>query len=152
MYELNAGFDVWSMLRNLNDFFDDLIKPVAQKHGLTVMQLRLLCAVKNLENATVGSVAENAGIAAANASAMCKKLSELGYLLRRKNETDDRVVCLELTNNGDMAASEADEKINETYQNRELQSFWKKLSEEMSANISKHAAKKAKKPARKVLR
>ena len=37
MYELNAGFDVWSMLRNLNDFFDNLIKPVAQKHGLTVM-------------------------------------------------------------------------------------------------------------------
>jgi len=142
MYELNAGFDVWSMLRNLNDFFDNLIKPVAQKHGLTVMQLRLLCAVKKLENATVGSVAEQAGIAAANASAMCKRLYELGYLLRRKNGEDERVVCLELTDNGDIAASEADEMINKTYQNSELRSFWKKLSAEMSGNISRYNAKK----------
>ena len=90
----------------------------------------------------MGSVAEQAGIAAANASAMCKKLYELGYLLRRKNGEDERVVCLELTDNGDIVASEADEMINKTYQNSELRSFWKKLSAEMSGNISKHTAKK----------
>ena len=137
MYECKAGFNVWRALKSLNDFFDEKIKPVAQKHGLTVMQLKLLCTVKSMDRATIGSVAEHTGIAAANASAMCKKLSELGYLIRKRMAEDDRVVCLELTSNGDIAAEEAGERIEGTYKDDVLRSFWEKLSIEMSSRLEK---------------
>ena len=113
MYELTPelkkfdGLDIWNGLRNICDFLDELIKPVARKHGLTVTQLRLLCAVKRTAGVNIAAAANYAGIAAANASSMCKRLSELGFLRRHRSGSDDKVVRLELTDNGNVAAGEA---------------------------------------------
>ena len=133
MYKLTtetAGYevlDIWSGLKNFGDLLDELIKPVARKHGLTVTQLRLLCAVKRTAGVNIAAAASYAGIAAANASAMCKRLSELGFLQRRRGGADDRVVRLELTDNGDVAAGEAGERLNEGCRGNEAFSLWRKL-------------------------
>ncbi len=123
-----AEIDIWSGLKNLGDFLDELIKPVAKKHGLTVTQLRLLCAVKRTAGVNIASAANYAGIAAANASAMCKRLVELGFLKRRRGGSDDRVVRLELTGDGDVATCEAGKRISETCHSGEAFSFWKRFS------------------------
>ena len=137
MYELTPelknfdGLDIWNGLRNICDFLDELIKPVARKHGLTVTQLRLLCAVKRTAGVNIAAAANYAGIAAANASSMCKRLSELGFLRRHRSGSDDRVVRLELTDNGNVAAGEAGERISGSCLSGEALSFWEKFSDMM---------------------
>lgn len=78
---------------------DRLLAPLAQREGLTTLQMCVLLHLYQSE-APVGSVSQATGMGQANASALCKKLEEAGYLTRVRSEGDRRVVQLSLTGAG----------------------------------------------------
>ena len=76
-----------------------LLAPLAQREGLTSLQMCVLLHLYQAD-APVGSVSQVTGMGQANASALCKKLEEAGYLTRVRSQADRRVVNLSLTEAG----------------------------------------------------
>lgn len=78
------------------DAMAEVFAPLAQAHGLTLLQAHALFKLREERRATVGSLVK-LGMASGNASAMCQKLERMGYLRRVRGEADGRYVRLELT-------------------------------------------------------
>ena len=78
---------------------DRLLSPLAQKEGLTPLQMCVLLHLYK-QDAPVGAVSDVTGMGQANTSALCKKLEEAGFLTRVRSEADRRVVNLSLTEKG----------------------------------------------------
>lgn len=60
------------------------------------------------ESHTIGSLAEGICVAGTNISAMCKKLENMGLLRRFRDQGDERVVKVVLTERGNGIVSEMD--------------------------------------------
>jgi DNA-binding MarR family transcriptional regulator len=101
--------ELWDMIRFTNINLETAFKPFVERYGLTMMQSRILVAVKECENATVGTVAKIIDVKSGNGSNMCKKLEQEGFIKRIRSLEDERVVRLVLTEKGE----ETLEKINE---------------------------------------
>ncbi len=76
-----------------------LLEPVVQAEGLTPLQARVLLQLCR-QDATVGDISEITNMGQANASSLCKKLEQGGFLTRSRNRADGRVVTLSLTEKG----------------------------------------------------
>ena len=76
-----------------------LLDPVVQSEGLTLLQACVLCHLYQ-QDAAVGDISGLAVIDQANASSLCKKLEQEGYLTRTRRASDRRVVILSLTPRG----------------------------------------------------
>lgn len=74
--------------------------------GLTLAQLRILFLVRAHPGADVRRIAERLSITPSAVSQQVDKLVIRGYLLRRDNPDDRRHVALEVTAEGDQAATE----------------------------------------------
>ena len=88
-----------------------LLDPVFQAEGLTPLQARVLLHL-TCRDATVGDISDASGMGQANASSLCKKLEQEGYLTRRRKCPDRRVVTLSLTPKGQEAMARILQKLN----------------------------------------
>lgn len=88
-----------------------LLEPVVQAEGLTALQARVLLQLSH-KDATVGDISEATCMGQANASSLCKKLEQEGYLTRRRKCPDRRVVTLSLTPKGREAMARILQKLN----------------------------------------
>lgn len=92
--------ELWDFLRTVSDCLVTDFRPIAEEHGLTLMQTRILMEVKECGHHTVGSLGNIIGLTSGNASSMCKKLEKGGFLKRLRNPEDERYVQLALTEAG----------------------------------------------------
>ncbi len=76
-----------------------LLEPIVQAEGLTPLQASVLLQLFR-QNAAVGDISEATCMGQANASSLCKKLEQGGFLTRSRGESDGRVVTLSLTPKG----------------------------------------------------
>lgn len=76
-----------------------LLEPVVQAEGLTPLQASVLLQLAR-QDAAVGDISEVTCMGQANASSLCKKLEQSGYLTRSRGSSDGRVVTLSLTPKG----------------------------------------------------
>ena len=76
-----------------------LLEPVVQAEGLTPLQASVLLQLTR-QDAAVGDISEATCMGQANASSLCKKLEQGGYLTRSRSCPDGRVVTLSLTPKG----------------------------------------------------
>lgn len=113
MSEAIIGFELWRLVSTANKYMDKTLKPLAKKYGLTPTQLRILYYIKKPGLKTIGAIAKMAGIACTNTSSICKKLSHMGLLRRTRNESDERIVEVELTDEGHYAACEIEKSLSE---------------------------------------
>lgn len=104
---------IWEVTRKINDNASRILNPVCESYGLTMMQIRILMELKQFDSHTVGSLAESMYVACANMSAMCKKLENMGLLRRTRDNADERVVNVTLTEKGNSIVSEIDNFLNE---------------------------------------
>ena len=72
----------WDILRSISDNMDKLFRPVGERYGLTMMQVRILLEVGG-RTRTVGSLGKSISVAGGNISAMCKKLEKEAELKER---------------------------------------------------------------------
>ena len=76
-----------------------LLEPVVQEEGLTPLQASVLFHLAR-QDASLGDVSEVTCMGQANASSLCKKLEQGGFLTRSRGAPDGRVVTLSLTPKG----------------------------------------------------
>ena len=96
--ELRSG--IWEMLSAMRAFNEKILEPYAQKQGLTFLQSRVLMGIKHGKITTVGGLAEHASLYQGNASTLCKRLEQQGFIRRERSTSDERVVNLLLTEKG----------------------------------------------------
>ena len=70
-----------------------LLEPIVQAEGLTPLQASVLLQLVQ-KDAAVGDISEVTCMGQANASSLCKKLEQGGYLTRSRDRADGRVVTL----------------------------------------------------------
>jgi DNA-binding MarR family transcriptional regulator len=92
---------LWDMIRLTNTNFETAYKPIVEIHGLTTLQSRVLIAINEFEEPTVGNVSKIIDMSSPNASNLCKKLEQDGFIRRTRSSRDERVVVLKLTEKGD---------------------------------------------------
>lgn len=117
---------VWDLLRDISSNMDVVFKPVYDKYGLTVMQVRILGHIKNQEH-TIGSLGKNLCIAGGNISAMCRKLEKEGFIERFRDKADERIVKVTLSDKGENAVNDIEECLQLSY--------YSLLSEELPENL-----------------
>lgn len=104
---------IWGYTKKIADSTDLAFNSIASRYGITMMQLRLLMELQSSVRHTVGSLAGGICIAGANISSMCKKLEQQGFLQKKRDARDERVVLLRLTEKGEKTIVEIDGYLNE---------------------------------------
>lgn len=104
---------MWDYTRKISESMNNAFCPICEKNGLTMMQVRILVELYRFRSHTVGSLADSISVAGANISPMCKKLECMGFLERIRNQEDERVVKVALTQMGKEVVFEIDTSLNE---------------------------------------
>jgi len=99
--------------KKITDSTNSAFNYVGSRYGLTMMQLRLLMELQSSQRHTVGSLAVGICMAGANISNLCKKLEQQGFLQKKRDPNDERVVMLKLTDKGEKTVKEIDSYFNE---------------------------------------
>ncbi len=124
---------LWDAVEVLHHYYEDLFRPIAASFDLTTGQLRVLHTLHRFGSLNVGELALVVGMARTNMSALCKKLTKQGYLVRHKGESgDERQVTLELTPEGESAARQAEGLLDSAacrVKDHDLSAFLKELCE-----------------------
>lgn len=92
--------EFWNFIRISNLCLEHAVRPLAQSHGLTMLQLKALIEVEGNYGITVSILADRMGFTNGNTSSMCKKMEKDGWIIRERNETDERCVNLFITDEG----------------------------------------------------
>lgn len=107
---------IFSYSRKINESMNIAFSFLGEKYGITLIQLRLLMEINHCGAHTIGSLADAVSMAGANISTMCKKLEKQGLVRRIRDQADERVVRIELTEFGDKVITEIDQYLNEKLQ------------------------------------
>lgn len=102
-------------VRHVTTEIDALFADVLSDNGLTILQSRVLTEVKHADSITIGALADALKLNKANVSNMCKKLAQAGFLNRFRDQTDERVVLVSLTEKGQETLKEIDRVIQSRY-------------------------------------
>lgn len=106
---------LWDMVRLTSINLETAYRPVVEIHGLTTMQSRVLIAVTECEEPTVGNISKIIDVSSSNASNMCKKLEQEGFIKRIRSLKDERVVVLKLTQKGKETLIQINKDLKNTY-------------------------------------
>lgn len=106
---------MWEYTRKISENMDNTFCPICAENGLTMMQVRILADIYKNGSHTIGSLADSTGVAGANISAMCKKLEGKGLLERVRDQYDERVVKVALTQMGKGIIVKIDTALNEKF-------------------------------------
>jgi MarR family transcriptional regulator, organic hydroperoxide resistance regulator len=108
---------LWSYTRQINERTSNLIITLCDHHGITTLQGRILLEIEQHGSHTIGSLASRLHIAGTNISTMCKKLEGKGLIVRVRDEGDERVVKVALSEKGKTAVEEINQELIEKISN-----------------------------------
>lgn len=103
---------IWDYTRKISENANCIFSPVCEEYGLTMMQVRILTELYQNSSHTIGSLAADTCMAGANISVMCKKLEKMEFLERIRDQEDQRVVKVVLTDKGNGIITEIDRNLN----------------------------------------
>ena len=102
-FEFNNS--IFSMIREISHKADILLQETATEMGITTLQLKMLITLyASGEAVSIGNLGKAIGVTGGNISNICKKLEKQGFVIRTRSEEDERVVNVELTDKGRLAA------------------------------------------------
>ena len=102
MYE-DERLSILTVFQTLKAKTARLLESVVQAEGLTPLQASVLFHLAR-QDASLGDIREVTCMGQANASSLCKKLEQGGFLTRSRGASDGRVVTLSLTTKGQETA------------------------------------------------
>ncbi len=89
-------FPLYAAARNVTSLYTPLLSPL----GLTYTQYLVFLVLWEQDGITVGTIGEKLMLDNGTLSPLLKKLQQAGYIERRRNEEDERVVVITLTEKG----------------------------------------------------
>ncbi|PTW55035.1 DNA-binding MarR family transcriptional regulator [Breoghania corrubedonensis] len=90
-------------------------RALARATGLTTAQLLVLRIIEDAKEITPKGISTRAGVAPASATALIEKLAQLGYLRRRRSESDRRKYWVSLTEAGVAALHSAPDPLHQRF-------------------------------------
>lgn len=102
-------------LRRVVSAAEQNVRAVAKATGLSVQQLNVLHIIDDSTEITPMMIARRAGIAPATATALIEKLAQLGYISRRRGESDRRRQWVSLTETGKVALRSAPDTLDQKF-------------------------------------
>lgn len=103
--------NLWDYTRKIGENTNMVITSLCEQHGVTMLQGRILVEIHQHGSHTIGSLASRLNIAGTNISTMCKKLGTKGFLERVRDEEDERVVKLILSEKGNSVVKEINQEL-----------------------------------------
>ena len=94
---------------------DALFRPIVEDLGLTMLQARILIEVQAAGRITVGELGETIGSGSGNASTMCKGWSSSAAFAGKRAASDERVVYVSLTPEGESILAAMDSEVTRRY-------------------------------------
>lgn len=110
MEPLQFRRELLALSRRIKSSFEEQLRRCCGPSGLTAVQMRALFELRE-GPCTVGELGHALLMASGNISPLCKKLEREGYLRRRRDGQDERVVRLELTEEGRALADQLSDKM-----------------------------------------
>lgn len=107
--------EIWDFLRTITEGMANAFRPLVEEHSLTLMQTRILVEIREGCSHTVGSLGGIVGLSSGNASSMCKKLEQAGFIKRIRNPEDERFVKLVITEFGEDTIKKIEEALERKY-------------------------------------
>ena len=89
--------EMWRNLFRIKYCMEKIMDPVTQPEGLTPLQALVLLAIRNRQVCNIRALCDATQITQSNASTLCKKLEQAGFLYRVRSKADERVVTLSVT-------------------------------------------------------
>ena len=87
--------------------FNRIYKPLLDAIGLTYPQFLVMVALWAEDDQTVGELGEKLQLESNTLTPLLKRVESLGYVARRRDESDERVVRVKLTAQGRAAQAKA---------------------------------------------
>lgn len=122
-YELFKSMDLFKIA------IKKIVEPLVLKEDISLAQAFILFKIKETQVLTIGDLCKEFDMNQGNLSALCKKMEENNLIRRHRSEKDERVVFVELTENGYL-------KIEKIYKNfDELDIYIKDMPEKQLDTI-----------------
>ena len=106
---------IFTVFQTLKTKTARLLEPVVQAEGLTPLQASVLLHLAG-QDAAVGDISDVTCMGQANASSLCKKLEQGGFLTRSRGAPDGRVVTLSLTEQGRETAGRIQRRLDHYFE------------------------------------
>ncbi len=103
--------EILEIIHSLQQYFPKIFGPIIESEGLNTMQIFLLFNIRWNRYPNVGVICKNMNINQGNASILCKKLEQMGYIIRKRDNDDERIVSLSLTEEGNKILDNINEKL-----------------------------------------
>ncbi len=111
----NGAAKVMKSIRRIVRAIDMRSKKVARETGLTIPQIVILQAVRDLGEVTTAAVSRHADLSPATTVTILDKLEGRGLVTRRRSATDRRIVHTTLTEEGARTVSTAPSLFSEDF-------------------------------------
>ena len=92
--------EVWEIVRTITNQMDTLFRSCYENYGLTVGQTRILFLLNGGKKMSVTALSRLLDITPGNLSVTCKRLEKNGLLVRQRDNKDERVVLVFLSDKG----------------------------------------------------
>lgn len=106
---------VLTTLRRIIRELDSHSRQISQHHGMTVPQLVLLQEIAAQGTVSVGDLAREVSLSQATVTSILDRLAARDLIVRRRGETDKRVVRVELTASGQSVLQTAPPLLQERF-------------------------------------
>ena len=117
--------EIWQQARSISQTVRLLRRRIMARHGqlslssgtetacpeLTLPQLNMLMAVRDLDQGTIKELAEALGVSAPSASTMVERLVEMGLVTREQSQVDRREVLVRLAPDVDKGIDQLEREI-----------------------------------------
>ena len=96
MYEL-FDYQIICMLREINKHYEELLGCTCQEYGLTSAQALILMNLYVSGSQSITGLSETLCSVKGNISPICQRLEQSGYVTRCRDESDQRILNIALT-------------------------------------------------------
>jgi DNA-binding MarR family transcriptional regulator len=93
-------FDDWQLLAQVSQMFRSLSDTFMDQVGMHRAQAMLLCRLFERDGMTQSEIAEQLAVQGATITNMLQRMEEAGLVVRRRDEDDNRLVRVYLTDGG----------------------------------------------------
>lgn len=131
------------ILHSYNEISKGINPPSIQRIDLTSAQIKALTSFHNTSEYTMSELSKSLGVTLPTTSSMINRLIQLGYVERKRDQEDRRVVKVKLTNQGKSILNRlmkerriALEKLLKVLNNQELEIFLQSI-ENVSSLLKK---------------
>lgn len=104
-----------TLMRSVKTAFSDRLAPIYKSLDLAPSQIGVLRILRKCGGISIGDISAKLGMPDSNISAICRRLEKRGLLERTRDEDDQRVVNVTLTQEALLLLKQLEEEVERIY-------------------------------------